>query len=152
MYSTASLGDKKQLSAADVLGFFSTLQKLVETNSCGQKVNKRPTLCCASVEKRRSTQSDCITSGFLQDKLSLLWTVSSSCIVFWGGWSLLFMCLTPHPEYAEAKFYIAHLNSWFWFGVWVVWCFFYWQERKTYRVKNTYFKNSIVFVKSESIL
>lgn len=64
--------------------FFPTLQKLVETNSCGQKVNKRPTLWCASVEKRRSTQSDCITSGFPQDKLSLLWTVSSSCIVLWG--------------------------------------------------------------------
>lgn len=29
---------------------------------------------------------------------------------------------------------------------------FYWQERKTYRGKNVYLKNSIAFVESESIL
>lgn len=65
------------------------------------------------------------------------------------------MCLTLHPECAEAKFYIAHSNSWFWcFGLvsGLFGGFFTGKKEKTYRVKNTYFKNSIVFLKSESIL
>lgn len=94
------------------------------------------------MEEPRSTQSDRITSGFLQNKLSLLglFPVAISCS---GAKGLLFMCLILYPEYAEAKVSIAYLSSRFGlFGG------FDWQGRKMYRD----FKNSIVFVESESIL
>lgn len=64
---------EKQLSAANVL--FFAIQKLFETNTSRKKFNKRPILCCASVEKQRCTQSPCITSVFLQNELCLLQTL-----------------------------------------------------------------------------